>query len=448
MKLFLVIIAALVPCNASYYSTDYSSYGSSSSSSMSLNTFEPEGIHDFLQSADELPEDNDVPANWYKLDANGKELKKVKNYQNNILRIILDEIADQFADASDDRGETLQKLLEYLNNFIDTHYIPRDYRNALKTIYKYVTDLQNTPKFNAAALVYKELSDQAKQAFKDGRRVQTNGLDNNPNNNQQDSSVSYKADPVLLELLFLQMVIDVQKTVKKRQELLDSIDKKMQKIESVFSNDNNYAIVGSFESIRSALVAFAQEESPMPAFFAHVLTLIKNTKERKELEKKYAETLKADEIPDISADDLQALTTASKTKTRENLWQKIVVKQQNKSDDSDGSDDTDEEYDSDGNPIQKKKKKRAKKQRKGFLANIEEDIIEKAEDTVKSSAEGDANQTVQGLLGKMSSSLKGILPKGTDLSSSLSGGSDVSAATDSISSNFGGSFNLGNMFGG
>lgn len=431
-KWLSILVITLLPCNASYYYAD-SSYGASSSSNMSLSTFEPDSMHDFITSKDDMPEDSEVPDNWYKLDKNSKELKKVKNYQNNILRIIIEEIADQFADQSDDRNETLQKILEYLNNFIDTHYIPRDYHKTISAIYRYVTDLQNIPKFNAAAIIYKELSDQAKQAFKDGRRVQTSGLDRDPNNNQQDGSVSYKADPLLLEVLFLTMVVDAQKTVKKRQELLDIIDKKMQKIENVFGNDSAYGIVGNFDSIRSALLEFAQAESPIPALFNHILGMIKNTKERKELEKQYADNLKADDIPDITTDDLRILSSSGKTKTRENLWQKIVKSQQNQADD-----DTDN-YDEDGNLIHKKKKK--KKGAKGFLENIEQKVISNAEATGESFIEGNADQSVQGLLGKVSQSLKGILPHGTKLPG-LTDGSGIASASDNI-----GGFNLGSMFG-
>lgn len=431
MKWLAILAVTLMPCNASYYYAD-SSYGASSSSNMSLSTFEADSMHDFLTSKDEMPEDSEIPDNWYKLDKNGKELKKVKNYQNNILRIMLDEIAEQFADSSGDRNEVLQQLLEYVNNFIDTHYIPRDYHKTIAAIYRYVTELQNIPKFNAAAIIYKELSDQAKQAFKDGRRVQTSSLDRDPNNTQQDGSVSYKADSTLLEVLFLTMVVDAQKTVKKRQELLDTIDKKIQKIETAFSNDSTYGIVGSFDSIRSTLLGFAQSESPLPALFAHMLGMIKNTKERKELEKKYADNLKADDIPDISADDLKILSSPGKTKTRENLWQKNRGQNQTNSDT--------EYYDEDGNPIPKKKKK--KKGAKGFLANIEESIIDKAESNGESFIEGNADQSVQGLLGKVSESLKGILPHGTKVPG-LTDGGDITSAAGNI-----GGFNLGTMFGG
>ena len=271
MNFLIVLLLFLAPCEASnYYNNstyETSSYNTSSANSnMSIDTFEPDTIHDFLQSPDDMPEDSEIPKNWYKLDKTGKQLKKGKNYQNNILRIMLDEIAEQFSDNNGDRSEILQQLLEYINNFIDTHYIPKNYHHAISAIYRYISELQNEPIFNAPALIYKELSDQAKQAFKNGRRAQTNSIENNFHN-QQASDTNYKADPILLEILFLQTVIDMKKTVKKRQSLLDNIDKKMQQIESIFSDDNSQIFVSNFDSIRSSIISFVQNESPIPTLF-------------------------------------------------------------------------------------------------------------------------------------------------------------------------------------
>lgn len=377
---------------------------------MSIDTFEPDAMHDFLQSPDDMPEDGEVPKNWYKLDAKGAQIKKIKNYQNNILRIMLDEIAEQFSDISGDRNEILQQLLEYLNNFIDSHYIPKDYHRAISAIYRYISALQNEPSFNAPALIYKELSDEAKQAFKNGRRAQINSLENNFHS-QQDSNISYQANPILLEILFLQTVIDAKKTVKKRQTLLDSIDKKMQKIESLFSNDNTQVFVGNFDSIRSSVMSFVQNESPIPALFNHVLNMIKNTKERKELTKQYTDNLQPTIITDISADDLKYLESPGKTQAKENIWKKITTNQS-------------AETDTDDDDNQKKNKKKPK----GFLANIEQNFIEKAKET----ASGNANQTVEELLSKFSNSIGGILPNtGIDTSNVSSG------ITDKLGSLFG-----------
>lgn len=393
MNFLIVFLLFLVPCKASDYYRS-SSYGESSavSNSMSIDTFEADTIHDFLQSQDDTPEDSEIPKNWYKLDEKGNQLKIVKNYQNNIFKIILDEITEQFTDNSGDRNKILQQLLEYLNNFIDTHYIPKDYQHAISSIYHYISELQNEPIFNAPALIYKELSDEAKQAFKNGRRAQTNSLKNNFHN-QQDSDTSFQANPLLLEIFFLQTVIDAKKTIKKRQALLDSIDKTMQKIESIFSDDNSQAFVGNFDSVRSSIMSFAQNESPIPALFNHVLNMIKSTKERKEFTRKYANNLEPEIITDISADDLKYLESPGKTQAKENIWQKITNNQNSETDDDDN-------------------KKKNKKKSKGFLANIEQKVMEKANETVS----GNANQTVEELLGKLSNSIGGILPQASDSS--------------------------------
>lgn len=400
MIFLIILLLFLAPCKASDYYNNYayeaSSYNTPSvSDNMSINTFEPDTMHDFLQSPNDAPEDSETPKNWYKLNKDGKQFKNAKNYQNNILRIILDEIAEQFANNNGDRNEILQQLLEYFNNFIDTHYIPKDYQRSISTIYRYISALQNEPIFNAPALIYKELSNEAKQAFKNGRRAQTNSLENNFQN-QQNSDISYQADQILIEILFLQTVIDAQKTIKNRQALLDSIDKKMQKIESFFRDDNSQVFVGNFDSIRSSIMSFVQNESPIPALFSHVLNMINNTKERKELTKKYADNLEPTIIEDISADDLKYLKYPRSNKEKENIWKKITKNQNYESDDEEGN------------------KKKNKKKSKSVLAKIEQNFIEKAEEQVS----GNANQTVEGLLGNLSNSIGGLLPGASNTSTS------------------------------
>ena len=98
-----------------------------------------------------------------------------------------------------------------------------------------------------------------------------------------------QADPLLVELLFMQLVWDAQKRNSTRQELLNTIERNMVKMEQLFGSDPAYTIVGTFSSLRATLLEKAQQESPFPALLRYIIGMV--TEGKKELEEEHEQLL-------------------------------------------------------------------------------------------------------------------------------------------------------------
>ncbi len=296
---FLIIFYLTIQSGwASYYGSSYSSGGYSqnnnyssniSSAGMALNLPRIDiRIGNFISTPKEMERkekengvENQIPLDWYKLDEAG-EIIKGKNFQNHILKILMEELIERFGKSEASRSEMVEGILLYLNEFLGERFIPGAYQAAIKKVFGHAQDLQNKPALHATNIVFKELSESAQQAFREGKRVQASGLERAPTIKD-----SMRADPLLVELLFMQLVWDAQKRCSTRQELLNTIEKSMVKMEQLFGNDFIYTIVGTFSSLRSTLVEEAQKESPLPALVKYIISLI--TEGKNELEEAFNE---------------------------------------------------------------------------------------------------------------------------------------------------------------
>lgn len=379
MKIFIFFLFISLTFAGDYYS----------SSSLDLDTFEPEPMHDFLNSPNDTAED--IPDHWYRIGENGKEIKGTKNYQDNIIRIVLSEINDQFSDFQGARAEFLQKIADYLNNFIDNRYIPKDYREIFKKIYKCNADLIKLPVFNAPAFLYATLSDDAKKAFQNGRRIKLSYL--NPKPETTDDQTIYQADPIMVEVLVLQMFIEAQRTSKRRQELLYAVNKKIERIQQIIT-DNDSAIVGNLDTIKQNLYEFANNESPLAALFSYALGLLKDKKLKKTLEDSLKDILDESVKYDLPKKDIDSLK--SNGKNFESLWQKT-----NKSDN--------QKKDSDG------------KKPKNLWGEIKQDVEDTAKKSLGSGVKGETGDVLGGILGSLSQKLKGIVPNFSGAGNNLLG---------------------------
>jgi len=355
---FFIIFCLAIQCGwASYHSSHRSSYGSAynhnysnhknsdSLDKMSLNIERVDTrIENFLRSPRET-EDGIDPI-WYKLDEDNNELRK-KNFQNNVLRILLEQLTEQFQQSEENRLDMVKNILDSLNEFIKERFIPGAYHDAIKKIFNFAKDLQYKPTLDVINIVFDELSADAQKAFRDGVRVQTSGFTRARNNK---GSESMYADPILVEILFMQLVWDAQKRNSTRQKLLDSIEADMKKMEDLFNDDPAYTIVGSFSSLRSSIVQAAEQESPLPALIKYIISLVKNSKsEKKDIEDKYKESLK-----DKSSDQWKTITK-TKAKPAVSIWKKK------------------EEIPQENEEVKAKKEK--KKKKKALVEKLEGDAI-------------------------------------------------------------------------
>ena len=166
--------------------------------------------------------ESQIEEDWYKRDESG-EIVKGKNFQNHVLKILMQELIERFAKSESNRAEMVESILLYLNEFIGERFTPAAYHAAIKKIFTYAHELQQKPTMQVTNTVFKELSETAQKAFRDdGVRVQTNGLERAPTGRNIDSM---SADPMLVEVLFMQIVWDAQKRSGTRQELLNTIEK-------------------------------------------------------------------------------------------------------------------------------------------------------------------------------------------------------------------------------
>lgn len=321
--IFLFIFYCLISsvCG-SYYSSSFSNhhhYGNTSSqrapSSEAMNLpIERINIsmQGFLRSARDTAED--IDSRWYKLDEHDEELKE-KNYQNNVLRILLEHLVERFHDTEEKRVDTIVSILDFLNDFIKERFIPGAYQDIIKKIFNYTKELQTKPIPNVTTILFNELSPNAQAAFRDeGVRVYSNGISKAPRGKDAETT---HAEPMLVEILFMQLVEEAQKRSSTRQKLIESIETNMRKIEELFENHPEYELVEKFRDIRTTLLKEVEDESPLPALVKYILSLLKNSKNDKQvLENEYKEFLE-----DSAASEWKKITNV-KVKRTISIWQK------------------------------------------------------------------------------------------------------------------------------
>lgn len=362
---------------ASHGSAAASNYGATSSG-MTLSTERIETriapfMHDTKQMSDDIERD------WYKRDENDHLLDPKASYKDNILKILLKQLIEHFGDDTDDRIDTIKRLLEFINDFIAERFVPGAHQDVLKKTFSHIQGLQHKPAMQVTNVVFDALSEDAQAAFRDtGVRVQTNSLDRASTG---QNATPPQADPILVEILFLQLVWDAEKRNGTRQELLNTLEKNMTKMEKLFGNDSAYTIVGSFESLRSTLVEQAQKESPLPELIRFMISLIKDGK--KELEREHQDLL------DNKAREAWKEITKTKAKPAVSIWLK---KEESKKP-------TEAE-----SRRQEEEKKKEKSQIKNKLNEVKNRGLAKATETLTASA----SSTFDGLIGSFSKSLSGI----------------------------------------
>ena len=131
-RLFIIFILGSNSIWARYYNNSYekSSYNSGysnnadSSSDMSLNLARIDiRMENFLRNINETQEN--IEPNWYRLDENGNQVEG-PNYQNNILKILIKELEQQFENSENETisytneiivGKKLKRLREKIFNF-------------------------------------------------------------------------------------------------------------------------------------------------------------------------------------------------------------------------------------------------------------------------------------------------------------------------------------------
>lgn len=289
MQFFIIFCLTIQSCWASYYSSSSYSQSSTPSTGMTLNLPKIDvRIANFISTPKEMERrerengvENPIPLDWYKLGDDG-EIIKGKNFQNHILKILIKELEERFGKSEVSRSEMIEGILTYLNEFIGERFIPGAYQAAIRKIFGRAQELQHKPALLVTNIVFKEMSQEAQDAFRSGKRVQASGLERIPT-----AKDSMQADPLLVELLFMQLVWDAQKRCSTRQELLNIIEKVMIKMEQLFGSDPTYTIVGTFSSLRSTLVERTQEESPLPALIKYIISMV--TEGKKELEEAFNE---------------------------------------------------------------------------------------------------------------------------------------------------------------
>ncbi|MCX7342747.1 MAG: hypothetical protein NT128_01170 [Proteobacteria bacterium] len=235
---------------------------------------------------------------WYRRDRNGDDLGDEANFTDNILRVLIEKLVGQFKKNKDDRVETIKEILRSINKFIKDNFIPDDHQNSIIEIFEHIEKLQHRPIMQLKNLVFDKLSDQAQKDYRDGVRVQTSDLHRDIRNMNEFE----KVDPTKLEILFMQLICDAEARGGTRQELLQRIEKDMAKIERIFGQDATYKIVGNFNSLRAEIVAYTQNESPLPEVIRFIISLI-SIENKHNIQKEYKDFLEhkdQDEWKDIT----------------------------------------------------------------------------------------------------------------------------------------------------
>lgn len=397
MRFFIIFCLAIQYSWASHhssYNNHYSSSNYNASDGMSLNVEKIETRREnFLRSQREA--DEDIDPIWYRLDENNNELKE-KNFQNNILKILLEQLVEQFHESEENRSDIVKGILDFLNEFIKERFIPGAYHDAIKKIFNFAKNLQYKPALNVTNIVFDELSTDAQTAFRDGVRAQTSGFARSRNNK---SSESMYADPILVEILFMQLVWDAQKRNSTRQKLLDSIEADMSRIENLFGDDPAYTIVGNFSNLRSSIVQAAEEESPLPALIKYIISLVKNSKnEKKDIEDKYKEFL------EDKASDQWKIITKTKAKSAVSIWKK--------------KEEPPQESEKDKRKREKKEQKKEQKKaaKKALVGKLEKDTL----NSVKT--KGISTETFKDVMDDVMGSINTLGGSGNSSSSNLLGG--------------------------
>ncbi len=241
---------------------------------------------------------------WYRRDVNGDDLGDEANFTDNILRVLIEKLVERFKKNKDDRVETIKEILKFIKKFIKDNFIPDDHHNAIIEILEHIEKLQHRPIMQLKSLVFDKLSDQAQKDYRDGVRVQTSDLHRDIRNMNEFE----KVDPTKLEILFMQLVCDAEARGGTRQELLQRIEKDMAKIEKIFGQDAIYKIVGSFNSLRAEIVAYTQNESPLPEVIRFIISLI-SIENKHNIQKEYKDFLEhkdQDEWKDITKTKAQS----------------------------------------------------------------------------------------------------------------------------------------------
>lgn len=383
MRFFIIFYLSLQMCFAGHNVT-------STNSGMSLKTERIDTKMDKFISDPRHIHESDIEPDWYKRDENNELLNTKANYTNNILKILIKQLVENFSKADGDRIEQLKNLLEFLNKFISERFIPTGHQEVIKKVFNYIKELQHKPKMHVTNLVFNELSEEAQKAFRDqGVRVQTNGIEQSfaaPTGSNRHSAAptnkntnSPQANPVLLEILFLQLVWNAQKLNGTRQELLNHIEKCMVKMEHLFGRNDDYTIVGTFESLRASLIEYAQKESPLPDLIRFIISII--TENKKDLEKEYSELLSNKEHEEWKK------IISTKAKTPVSIWIK--------------NEEPKELTEAEKHEHQRKKEK---SKFKDGLNDVKKRGVNKIQEVGISAA----SQTFDGLIGGLTKSLSGI----------------------------------------
>ena len=390
-RLFIIFILGSNSIWARYYNNSYekSSYNSGysnnadSSSDMSLNLARIDiRMENFLRNINETQEN--IEPNWYRLDENGNQVEG-PNYQNNILKILIKELEQQFENSENDRAEMVVEILQFLNEFIKQRFIAPAYQTVIRNIFNYTKDLQNKPAMQVTNTIFNVLSDGAKNAFQEGIRVQASGLNMSPTGRNLENM---KADPILVELLFLQVAWDAQKRNSTRQELLNTIEKSMVKMEQLFGSDPAYTVVGTFSSLRATLVEEAQNESPLPDLIKYIISLFKHSKKE---DKKEIENLFRQEYKNNIAEEWEEITK-QKAKPAVSVWKKVDLPHQETQDEKEKRE-------------AREANKNKKKQEKSFIKNLKEKEIDQVKGKGIDFAKNTFEKTMNGFFGSLSSIL-------------------------------------------
>ena len=322
--------------------------------------------------------EEEIEIDWYKRDKDG-DLVKGKNFQNHVLKILIEELTERFSKSETNRSESVESILLYLNQFIGERFIPVAYQPAIKKIFNRAQDLQNKPALQVTNIVFKELTEAAQKAFRAGKRVQASGIERS-----QSVRDTMQADPLLVELLFMQLVWDAQKRNSTRQELLNTIEKNMVKMEQLFGSDPAYTIVGTFSSLRATLLEKAQQESPFPALLKYIIGMM--TEGKKELEEEHEQLL-----ANQDQDDWEEIIK-EKAEPAVSVWVKKEVAPK-KSEEEEQKE------------LKRKKKKKKKLVEKEQLENIKETAV----DSVKNKGIKVAQDKFSSLIGDVFGSLGSIM---------------------------------------
>lgn len=399
MQLFIIFCLAIQSCWASYYGSSSYSQSGTSSTGMALNLPRIDiRMANFISTAKEMERkeresgvESHIPLEWYKLDESG-EIIKGKNFQNHILKILIKELEDRFAKSEISRSEMVENILVYLNEFISERFIPGAYQAAIKKIFMRAQDLQHKPPLLVTTFVFKEMSTEAQEAFREGKRVQASGLERIPT-----AKDNMRADPLLVELLFMQLVWDAQKRSNTRQELLNAIERSMVRMEQLFGSDPAYTIVGTFSSLRSTLVEKTQEEPPLPALLKYIISMV--TEDKKELEEAFNE-----HFGDKDLEEWKEITK-KQAEPAVSIWVKQDLPPQESEEEK--RDRLERERDAQVEKARKKSKIRAEKDKKRAEKEGLEKLKDNAIDSAKNQGIAAAKGAFDSALGKMMGALKG-----------------------------------------